>query len=72
MSWLMGPVYHELGGDYDDRQHRQRITRRTIQLLQRQGYRVTLEPAASALGRHSRDFLSSNARHAGDWARFHE
>jgi hypothetical protein len=46
MSWLMGPVYHELGGDYHDRQHRQRITRRTIQLLQRQGYRVTLEPAA--------------------------
>ena len=41
-----GTVYHELGADYHDRQHRQRITRRAIQLLQRQGYRVTLEPAA--------------------------
>lgn len=41
-----GTAYHELGGDYLDRQHRQRITRRAIQLLQRQGYRVTLEPAA--------------------------
>jgi hypothetical protein len=68
MSWLMGPVYLELGGDYHDRQHRQRITRRTIQLLQRQGYRVTLEPAARALGRHSRDFLSIDARHAGGLA----
>ena len=41
-----GTVYHELGSGYHDRQHRQRITRRAIQLLQRQGYRVTLEPAA--------------------------
>ncbi len=41
-----GTAYHELGGDYHDRQHRQRLTRRAIQLLQRQGYRVTLEPAA--------------------------
>jgi hypothetical protein len=41
-----GTVYRELGGDYHDRQHHQRVTRRAIQLLQRQGYRVTLEPAA--------------------------
>ena len=41
-----GTVYHELGGDYYDRRHRQRVTRRAIQLLERQGYRVTLEPAA--------------------------
>jgi transposase len=41
-----GTVCHDLGGDYHDRQHRQRVTRRALQLLQRQGYRVTLEPAA--------------------------
>jgi transposase len=41
-----GTVYRDLGGDYHDRQHRQRVTRRAIQLLQRQGYRVTLDSAA--------------------------
>jgi transposase len=41
-----GTTYLELGGDYYDRQHRQRLTRRAIQLLQRQGYRVTLGSAA--------------------------
>ncbi len=39
-------VYRELGADYCDRQHSQRVTRRAIQLLERQGYRVTIEPAA--------------------------
>ncbi|HUC42066.1 MAG TPA: IS110 family transposase [Gemmatimonadales bacterium] len=39
-------VYRELGADYCDRQHRQRVTRRAIQLLERQGYHVTLKPAA--------------------------
>ena len=39
-------IYRELGADYYDRQHGQRVTRRAIQLLERQGYRVTLEPAA--------------------------
>lgn len=41
-----GMPYHELGGDYYDRQHRQRLTRRAIQRLQGQGYRVTLGSAA--------------------------
>ena len=41
-----GTVYHDLGGDYHDRQHRQRVTRRALHLLERQGYGVTLEPAA--------------------------
>jgi hypothetical protein len=41
-----GTVDREIGGDYHDRQHRQRVTRRAILLLERQGYRVTLEPAA--------------------------
>ena len=41
-----GTTYRELGGDYYDRQYSQRATRRALQLLQRQGYRVTLEPAA--------------------------
>jgi hypothetical protein len=35
-----------LGGDYDDRRHTQRLTRRAIRLLEGQGYRVTLDPAA--------------------------
>src|SRR4029077_2224376 len=39
-------VYRELGADYCDRQHGQRVTRRAIQLLERQGSRVPLEPAA--------------------------
>jgi len=34
-----GTVYRDLGGDYHDRQHRQRVTRRAVQLLQRRGWR---------------------------------
>jgi transposase len=41
-----GTVYREAGADYYDRHHSQRITRRALQTLERQGYRVTLEPAA--------------------------
>ncbi len=41
-----GTTYRELGGDYYDRRHTQRLTRRAIRLLEGQGYRVTLEPAA--------------------------
>jgi transposase len=41
-----GTTYREPGVDYYDRRHTQRITRRAIQLLERQGYRVVLEPAA--------------------------
>jgi transposase len=40
-----GTVYRELGADYYDRRHRQRVTRRAIHLLEHQGYRVILEPA---------------------------
>jgi transposase len=43
-----GTVYRELGADYYDRRHRQRVTRRAIHLLEHQGYRVILEPAMSA------------------------
>ena len=39
-------TYQELGADYYDRRHAHRITRRAVELLQRQGYRVVLEPAA--------------------------
>ena len=39
-------TYQELGADYFDRRHAERVTRRAIQALGRQGYRVTLEPAA--------------------------
>jgi transposase len=37
--------YRDPGADYYDRRHTERVTRRAIQLLQRQGYQV-LEPAA--------------------------
>jgi transposase len=40
-----GTSYREIGGDYYDRRHRQRVTRRAIHLLEHQGYRVVLEPA---------------------------
>ena len=38
--------YRDLGPDYYDRRHAQRVTRRAVELLERQGYRVVLEPAA--------------------------
>ena len=38
--------YQEPGADYFDRRHAQRATRRAVRALERQGYRVTLEPAA--------------------------
>jgi len=41
-----GTTYRELGADYYDRRHQERVTRRAIQLLERQGYRVVLETAA--------------------------
>ena len=39
-------TYSELGADYFDRRHADRARRRAIQALERQGYRVILEPAA--------------------------
>jgi transposase len=39
-------LYRELGADYYDRRHAERVRRRAIQLLERQGYRVILEPTA--------------------------
>ncbi len=39
-------TYRELGADYYDRGHTERATRRAVQALERQGYRVTLERAA--------------------------
>jgi hypothetical protein len=41
-----GTTYRELGADYYDRRHAERVTRRAIQALERQGYRVILEQAA--------------------------
>jgi transposase len=41
-----GTTYREPGADYYDRRHAERVRRRAIQLLERQGYRVILEPAA--------------------------
>ncbi len=41
-----GTTYREPGADYYDQRHKQRVTRRAIQLLERLGYRVTLEAAA--------------------------
>ena len=39
-------VYREAGANSYDRHQSQRVTRRALQTLERQGYRVTLEPAA--------------------------
>jgi len=39
-------TYHELGDDYYDRRHAERAKRRALETLERQGYRVVLEPAA--------------------------
>ena len=39
-------TYQDLGPDYFDRRYTERITRRALHLLERQGYRVTLEKAA--------------------------
>jgi transposase len=38
--------YREPGADYFDRRHAERTTRRAVRALERQGYRVTIEPAA--------------------------
>jgi transposase len=38
--------YREPGIDYFERRHAERTTRRAVRALERQGYRVTLEPAA--------------------------
>ena len=39
-------TYLDPGADYYDRRHAERVRRRAIQTLERQGYRVMLEPAA--------------------------
>jgi hypothetical protein len=39
-------TYHELGADYYDRRHTERVAHRAIQTLEQQGYRVTLERVA--------------------------
>ena len=38
--------FEDRGADYYDRRHAERVRHRAIQTLERQGYRVTLEPAA--------------------------
>ena len=38
--------YRDLGPDYYDHRHAERVRRRAIAALERQGYRVSLEPAA--------------------------
>ena len=42
-----GRTYRELGAGYYDGQRKDRIVRRALQTLERQGYRVTLEAAAA-------------------------
>jgi transposase len=39
-------TYQELGANYFDRRHAERVARRAVALLEQQGYRVTLERAA--------------------------
>jgi transposase len=43
-----GATYRELGFDYHDRHDADRARHRAVTALERQGYRVTLEPAAVA------------------------
>ena len=40
-----GTTYHDLGADYFARRHAERVTRRAVALLERQGYQVTLARA---------------------------
>jgi transposase len=39
-------TYQDPGADYYDRRHAEWVRHRAIHTLERQGYRVTLEPAA--------------------------
>jgi hypothetical protein len=39
-------TYRDLGDDYYDRRHADRAKQRALQTLERQGHRVTIEPAA--------------------------
>ena len=43
---VRGTTYQEPGTAYDDRRHAERVRRRAIQTVERQGYRVMLEPTA--------------------------
>src|SRR2546427_665854 len=43
-------TYHEPGANYYERRHADRVRQRAVQLLERQRYRATLDPAASAGG----------------------
>ena len=38
--------YRDIGPDYYDRRYAERATRRAVRALERQGYRVVLQPAA--------------------------
>lgn len=42
-----GVTYQELGGDYFDRKHRDRATRRHVRQLEALGYKVTLDQTAA-------------------------
>ena len=39
-------TYSDPGADYYERRHADRVRQRAVQTLERQGYRVSLEPAA--------------------------
>jgi transposase len=41
-----GTPYRELGPNYFDERDRETVKRRTVQRLERLGFKVTLEPAA--------------------------
>jgi hypothetical protein len=51
-------TYHDPGADYSDRHRTERTRRRAIQALERQGYRVILEPPPEREVNPSGDFLS--------------
>jgi hypothetical protein len=41
-----GVTYRELGADYFDRRHAERVVRRHVRQLETLGFRVTIEKAA--------------------------
>src|SRR5262245_57677223 len=44
--WARQIAYEDPGADSYDRRHAERVRHRAVHTLERQGYRVTLEPAA--------------------------
>src|SRR5207245_5831741 len=63
-------TYQDLGDDYYDRRHAERAKHRALQTLERQGYRVSLEPVHDHRGAVTGYFLSNGVDRScqgGSW-----